>query len=87
MGLDRSLTCKVEYYAMQTIEEKMMRPKRYAGSRGIDFRTFYMYLAEGTFPSYKVKGIVLVDVAECDAIIKSGRRLADVGLTKATKAK
>jgi hypothetical protein len=68
-------------------EPKMMRPQRFADSRDLNRRTFYAYLANGVFPSYKVAGVVLVDPKECDDIIKSGRQRIDQGITKPKKAK
>jgi hypothetical protein len=75
---------------MQTtgiLEPKMMRPRHYARRMGIHWRTFYEYLYKGLVPYYKFRGILLVDVAEVDAIIRSGFQRVDPGLTKATKAK
>jgi hypothetical protein len=68
-------------------EPKMMRPQRFADSRDLNRRTFYAYLANGVFPSYKIAGVVLVDPKECDAIIRGGRQRVDAGLAKSRKAK
>jgi hypothetical protein len=49
---------------------KFMRPRVYGPSRGMNWRTCYRYIKEGLFPAYKFQGILLLDVEECDAIIK-----------------
>jgi hypothetical protein len=52
------------------IPQKFMRPRNYAERVDINWRTCYRYVSEGLFPGYKFQGIVLLDVAECDAILK-----------------
>jgi hypothetical protein len=52
------------------IPQKFMRPRHYAMHADFNWRTCYRYVSEGLFPSYKFQGIVLLDVAECDAILK-----------------
>jgi hypothetical protein len=68
-------------------EPIMMRPRPYARRMGMPFRTLYEYLYRGVLPYYKFQGILLIDVAEADAIIRSGLQRVDRGLTKAKKAK
>ena len=52
------------------IPPKFMRPREYAPRVGINWRTCYRYIKEGLFPAYKFQGILLIDVDECDAILK-----------------
>jgi hypothetical protein len=75
---------------MQTLateQQMMMRPRPYARRMGIHWRTFYEYLYTGAIPYYKFRGILLVDVAEADRIIRSGLQRIDAGFTKPKKAK
>ena len=54
---------------------------------GMPYRTLYEYLYTGVIPYYKLRGILLIDVKEADAVIRSGLQKVDRGLTKAQKAK
>jgi hypothetical protein len=54
----------------ESIPAKFMRPRPYSRSRGFNWRTCYKYIDDGFFPSYKFQGVVLLDVEECDAILK-----------------
>jgi hypothetical protein len=65
-------------------EQVMMRPKPYARRTGIPYRSLYEYLYRGVLPYYKFQGILLIDVKEADAIIRSGLQRVD---PKAPKAK
>jgi hypothetical protein len=56
------------------IEPKFLRPKHYAKRVDINWRTAYEYIDQGVLPAYKFKGIVLLDVDECDAILKGLRK-------------
>ena len=53
---------------------KFMRPRRYAERVGINWRTTYRYIDLGVLPSYKFQGVVLLDIDECDAIIRGLQR-------------
>ena len=48
-----------------SVPPKFMRPRV-----GIDWRTCYRYSREGLFPAYKFQGVLLLDVEECDGILK-----------------
>jgi hypothetical protein len=56
------------------VPPKFMRPRKYAPRVGINWRTCYRYINEGLFPAYKFQGILLLDVEECDAILKGLKR-------------
>jgi hypothetical protein len=58
----------------QSIPAKFMRPRPYSESRGFNWRTCYKYINDGLFPSYKFQGIILLDVEECDSILKGLKR-------------
>jgi hypothetical protein len=53
-----------------SVPPKFMRPRVYAPRVGIDWRTCYRYIQEGLFPAYKFQGVLLLDVEECDGILK-----------------
>jgi hypothetical protein len=61
--------------ATLSISPKFMRPRRYAERVGINWRTIYQYIEQGYFPAYKFRGVLLLDIDECDAVIKGMRRL------------
>jgi predicted site-specific integrase-resolvase len=65
----------------------MMRPRPYALRVGLPYRTLYEYLYTGVIPYYKLRGVLLIDIKEADAIIRSGLQKVDRSLTKAEKAK
>jgi hypothetical protein len=71
----------------ETIQPIMMRPRPYARRTGLDPRTLYHYLSIGAIPSYRFRGILLIDINEADAVIRSGLQRVDPGLTKVKKAK
>jgi hypothetical protein len=51
-----------------------MRPRPYGKRIGLDFRTVYRHINTGRFPAYKFGGALLLDVDECDAIIRGLER-------------
>ena len=53
-----------------SISAKFMRPRKYAPRVGINWRTCYRYIEDGLFPAYKFQGVLLLDVEECDNILK-----------------
>jgi hypothetical protein len=53
-----------------SVPPKFMRPRVYAPRVGIDWPTCYRYIQEGLFPAYKFQGVLLLDVEECDSILK-----------------
>jgi hypothetical protein len=62
---------------------KFMRPRRYAERVGINWRSIYHYVDIGALPSYKFQGVLLLDVEECDSVLKGlERRLAPVRKTQ-----
>ena len=52
------------------ITAKFMRPRQYAKRVSIDWRTCYRYITEGVLPAYKFQGVLLLDVDECDMLLK-----------------
>jgi hypothetical protein len=59
---------------METVPAKFMRPRPYAQRIGVSFRSVYHYVDQKILPSYKFQGCLLLDVEECDLIIKGLRR-------------
>jgi len=53
---------------------KFMRPRPYARRIGVSDRSVYHYVNLKIFPAYKIQGVLLLDVEECDAIIRGMRR-------------
>jgi hypothetical protein len=72
---------------IEPINQIMMRPRPYAHRVGLPPRTLYHYLSTGSIPSYRFKGVLLIDIAEADAVIRSGLQRVDSGLTKVANAK
>jgi hypothetical protein len=59
---------------VESVPAKFMRPRPYASRVGVSFRSIYHYVDLKVLPSYKFQGCLLLDVEECDAIIKGLRR-------------
>ncbi len=55
----------------EPILQKFMRPRNYAKRVDVNWRSIYSYLDDGLIPKYKFAGVVLIDVEEADAILKS----------------
>jgi hypothetical protein len=58
----------------EIVPQKFMRPKPYAGRVGVSPRSIYHYVDLKILPSYKFQGVLLLDIEECDTIIKGLRR-------------
>jgi len=56
------------------VPQKFMRPKPYAGRAGVSSRTVYHWVDLKILPAYKFQGVLLLDVEECDSIIRGMRR-------------
>ena len=69
------------------IPAKFMRPRRYAERVSINWRTCYHYIDQGLFPAYKFQGVVLLDVEECDAILKGLVRRVAPRYARKTKSR
>jgi hypothetical protein len=67
------------------VPAKFMRPRRYAERVGINWRTCYRYIDLGIFPGYKFQGVLLLDVDECDSIIRGLQRRVEPRKPKARK--
>jgi hypothetical protein len=55
-------------------EQKFMRPRPYAKRIDVSVRSVYHYVDQKIFPAYKFQGVLLLDVEECDAIVRGMRR-------------
>jgi hypothetical protein len=53
---------------------KFMRPARYANRISVSKRSVYHWVDQKIFPAYKFQGVLLLDVEECDAIVRGMRR-------------
>jgi hypothetical protein len=51
-----------------------MRPRPYAERTDVSSRTIYHWIDIKVLPASKFQGVLLLDVEECDAIIRGMRR-------------
>ena len=58
----------------ETAPAKYMRPKPFAVRTGVSGRTVYRWIDLKIIPSYKLQGVLLIDIEEVDLIIKGLRR-------------
>jgi hypothetical protein len=58
----------------EIVPAKFMRPRPYAKRIGVSFRSVYHYVDQKIFPAYKFQGVLLLDIEECDSIIRGLRR-------------
>jgi hypothetical protein len=58
----------------ESVPAKFMRPRPYAQRIGVSFRSIYHYVDQKIFPAYKFQGVLLLDIEECDSIVKGLRR-------------
>lgn len=58
----------------EVLPAKFMRPRPYAQRIGVSHRSVYHYVSQKIFPAYKFQGVLLLDVEECDAIVRGMRR-------------
>ena len=58
----------------ETVPPKFMRPAPYAMRISVSTRSVYHYVDQKIFPAYKFQGVLLLDVEECDAIVRGMRR-------------
>jgi hypothetical protein len=72
---------------VETVPAKFMRPRPYAKRIGVSFRSVYHYVDQKIFPAYKFQGVLLLDIEECDAIVRGMRRREIKPTPRAKRAK